>query len=77
MVYVGSSSVRRVAQLRRHFPQLHFESIRGNLNTRLKKLVSSDRYAGIILAAAGVRRMGWTDKITQVGSSFIFHFITL
>ncbi|XP_018026060.1 porphobilinogen deaminase-like [Hyalella azteca] len=62
---LGSSSVRRVAQLRRHFPQLQFESIRGNLNTRLKKLVSSDRYAGIILAAAGVRRMGWTDKISQ------------
>ncbi|KAF2350597.1 Porphobilinogen deaminase N-terminal, partial [Trinorchestia longiramus] len=63
---LGSSSVRRVAQLRRHFPHLQFESVRGNLNTRLNKLISSHHYAGLVLAAAGVHRMGWTDKISKI-----------
>lgn len=43
-----------------------FESVRGNLNTRFRKLDSADDYAALILAAAGVVRMGWKDRISQV-----------
>lgn len=39
---------------------------RGNLNTRLKKLDEKDDYAAIILAAAGLKRMGWESRISQV-----------
>ncbi|KAL7631861.1 UNVERIFIED_CONTAM: hypothetical protein RMT77_017832 [Armadillidium vulgare] len=62
---IGTSSLRRVAQLKRRFPHLQFESIRGNLNTRLQKLEKDGKYDAIILAAAGVVRMGWKDKISQ------------
>eukprot|EP01130_Rhizamoeba_saxonica_P018682 TRINITY_DN9430_c0_g1_i1.p1 TRINITY_DN9430_c0_g1~~TRINITY_DN9430_c0_g1_i1.p1 ORF type:complete len:312 (-),score=83.78 TRINITY_DN9430_c0_g1_i1:103-1038(-) len=63
---VGSSSLRRVAQLKRLYPQLEFKDIRGNLNTRLAKLNNTDNgYSAIILAAAGIIRMGWEDKITE------------
>ncbi|KAK4325711.1 hypothetical protein Pmani_003654 [Petrolisthes manimaculis] len=63
---IGTSSVRRAAQLKRKFPNLRFESVRGNLNTRLRKLDTADDYAALILAAAGVLRMGWADRISQV-----------
>lgn len=43
-------------------------SQRGNLNTRLKKLDEKEDFAAIILAAAGLRRMGWEDRISQVRS---------
>ena len=59
LLVAGSSSVRRVAQLSRHFPHLKCESVRGNLNTRLRKLQEGDKYAGLVLAAAGIHRMGW------------------
>ena len=63
---IGSSSVRRLAQLKRLYPHLAFQDVRGNLNTRLKKLDDSDSpYAGLLLAYAGVHRMGWDDRITQ------------
>ena len=64
---IGTSSQRRVAQLKRHYPQFRYKSIRGNLNTRLAKLDSADsqEYDGIILATAGIERMGWVDRITQ------------
>uniref|UniRef100_A0A6A7G1I0 hydroxymethylbilane synthase n=1 Tax=Hirondellea gigas TaxID=1518452 RepID=A0A6A7G1I0_9CRUS len=62
---IGSSSVRRVAQLSRHYPGLVCESVRGNLNTRLRKLEQDDHYSAIVLAAAGVHRMGWKNKIVQ------------
>ncbi|KAK8406414.1 hypothetical protein O3P69_007234 [Scylla paramamosain] len=62
---IGTSSVRRAAQLKRKFPDLVFESVRGNLNTRLRKLEEGDTYHALILAAAGVMRMGWEDKISQ------------
>lgn len=39
---------------------------RGNLNTRLKKLDEKDDFAAIILAAAGLKRMGWEERISQV-----------
>lgn len=61
---VGSSSLRRRAQLLHHYPYLDIQSIRGNLDTRLKKLQQGD-FEAIILAYAGVKRMGWEDLITE------------
>ncbi|XP_067910275.1 hydroxymethylbilane synthase, b isoform X3 [Heterodontus francisci] len=63
---VGTSSLRRAAQLRRRFPHLEFKDIRGNLNTRLKKLDEKGDYSAIVLAAAGLRRMGWESRISQI-----------
>ncbi|PVU93985.1 hypothetical protein BB560_005966 [Smittium megazygosporum] len=65
---VGTSSVRRIAQLKVLFPALVFSDIRGNLNTRMAKLDSADsNYDAIILAAAGVLRLGpgFADRISQ------------
>lgn len=61
---VGTSSLRRRAQLKKYRPDLQIEDLRGNLNTRMKKL-ESQNLDGIILAAAGVIRLGWADRITQ------------
>lgn len=63
---IGTSSLRRVAQLKRKFPSLVFHSVRGNLNTRLRKLENECLYDAIILAKAGIDRMGWTEKIGQI-----------
>ncbi|XP_072049410.1 porphobilinogen deaminase-like [Amphiura filiformis] len=63
---IGTSSVRRVAQLKRKYPHLQFQDIRGNLNTRLRKLDEADTYSAIILAVAGLKRMGWGDRISQI-----------
>ncbi|KAI8909778.1 porphobilinogen deaminase, dipyromethane cofactor binding domain-containing protein [Gorgonomyces haynaldii] len=63
---VGTSSVRRSAQLKAKYPHLVFESVRGNLNTRLRKLDEDDTYSCLLLAYAGVHRMGWDSRITQV-----------
>ncbi|XP_015121496.1 porphobilinogen deaminase isoform X4 [Diachasma alloeum] len=64
---IGTSSLRRSAQLARNMPHLKIESIRGNLNTRLKKLDDEEGpFAAIILAAAGLKRMGWDDRISQL-----------
>jgi hydroxymethylbilane synthase len=62
---IGTSSLRRLAQLRHHFPHLSFKDIRGNVNTRLAKLDSGD-YDGIILAAAGLNRLEMGDRIHQI-----------
>lgn len=62
---VGTSSLRRLAQLRHHFPHLAFKDIRGNLNTRLAKLDEGE-YDAIILAVAGLQRLGMGDRIHQV-----------
>jgi len=62
---VGTSSLRRLAQLRHHFPHLSFKDIRGNLNTRLQKLDAGE-YDAIILAAAGLQRLGMSDRIHQI-----------
>lgn len=59
---VGTSSLRRESQLRRAFPALHFEPLRGNVNTRLAKL-DAGQYDAIILAAAGLRRLGFESRI--------------
>ena len=61
---VGTSSLRREAQLRRLRPDLRYEVIRGNLQSRYRKLEEGP-YEAIILAAAGVRRLGWQDRITH------------
>jgi hydroxymethylbilane synthase len=61
---VGTSSLRRRAQLQALRPDLEVLDLRGNLNTRLAKLDRGD-YDAIILAAAGVRRLGWKDRISE------------
>ena len=61
---VGTSSLRRVAQLKKYRPDLEMVSLRGNLNTRMNKL-ERENMDGIILAAAGVERLGWSDRISQ------------
>nr|CAI5819532.1 unnamed protein product [Callosobruchus analis] len=65
---IGTSSLRRTAQLLKKYPHLKVESIRGNLNTRLRKLDELDTYNAIILAASGLIRMGWENRITEVSS---------
>ncbi|KAJ1914153.1 porphobilinogen deaminase [Tieghemiomyces parasiticus] len=74
---VGTSSVRRIAQLRRQFPHLTFADVRGNLNTRLRKLDDPQgTYDALILAVAGMRRMGWADRISQIlPESTILHAV--
>jgi hydroxymethylbilane synthase len=60
---VGTSSLRRRAQLRAARPDVEVLDLRGNLNTRLAKLDAGD-YDAIVLAAAGVRRLGWSERIS-------------
>ncbi|MGB3137579.1 MAG: hydroxymethylbilane synthase, partial [Nodosilinea sp.] len=62
---IGTSSLRRLAQLRHHYPHLTFKDIRGNLNTRLRKL-DEGGYDGIILAVAGLQRMDMSDRIHEI-----------
>jgi hydroxymethylbilane synthase len=62
---VGTSSLRRAAQLRAARPDLVIENIRGNLDTRLRKL-DEGQYDAIVLAAAGLRRLGWADRIAEL-----------
>ncbi|MBE9213365.1 hydroxymethylbilane synthase [Plectonema cf. radiosum LEGE 06105] len=62
---IGTSSLRRLAQLRHHFPHFEFKDVRGNLNTRLAKLDAGE-YDALILAAAGLGRLGMADRIHQV-----------
>jgi len=62
---VGTSSLRRQCQLRRMRPDLEVLNLRGNVNTRLGKLDNGD-YDAILLAAAGVKRMGWESRITEL-----------
>ncbi len=62
---VGTSSLRRRAQLQARRADLEVLDLRGNLNTRLAKLDRGE-YEGIILAAAGVLRLGWEDRISEL-----------
>ena len=62
---VGTSSLRRESQLRARFPYLQVQPLRGNVQTRLRKL-DEGQYAAIILAAAGLKRLGLADRITTV-----------
>jgi len=61
---IGTSSLRRRAQLLSHRPDLQIEDIRGNVKTRLEKIVSQNLDA-TVLACAGMERLGYGDKITQ------------
>jgi hydroxymethylbilane synthase len=67
---VGTSSLRRLAQLRHHYPHLEFKDVRGNVITRLEKLDAGD-YDCLILAAAGLTRLGFADRIHQIIPSHI------
>ncbi|OGT03556.1 MAG: hydroxymethylbilane synthase [Gallionellales bacterium RBG_16_57_15] len=65
---VGTSSLRRESQLRARFPHLQIEPLRGNVQTRLRKL-DEGQYAAIILAAAGLKRLGLGARIRNIISS--------
>lgn len=67
---VGTSSLRRIAQLKRIRPDLNFEPIRGNLDTRLRKL-DEGQYQAIVLAAAGLTRLGLSDRIADIFPSTV------
>lgn len=62
---VGTSSLRREAQLRERHPELRVEPLRGNVNTRLHRL-DQGNHAAVILAAAGLRRLGFADRIAAL-----------
>ena len=62
---VGTSSLRRLAQLRHHYPHLSFKDVRGNVITRLEKLDAGD-FDCLILAAAGLGRLGLGDRIHEL-----------
>ena len=62
---VGTSSLRRTVLLRALRPDLQIEPLRGNLDTRLRKL-DEGQYAGIVLAAAGLKRLGLSDRIRHI-----------
>jgi len=65
---VGTSSLRRSSQLQHARPDLKIESIRGNIDSRLRKL-TTEGFDAIMLATAGLVRMGWEDRITEHLSS--------
>ena len=65
---VGTSSLRRVVQLRALRPDLQIEPVRGNLDTRLRKL-DEGQFDAIVLAAAGLKRLGLGDRIRSVFSA--------
>lgn len=62
---IGTSSVRRAAQIRRLVPGAIFDAIRGNVDTRLRKLDARD-YDALVLAAAGLKRLGFGDRISAL-----------
>ena len=61
---LGCSSLRRTLQLKKLYPDMEVKSIRGNLQTRLRKLDSGE-YSGLILAAAGLKRLGLEQRINR------------
>jgi hydroxymethylbilane synthase len=64
-VVIGTSSLRRLAQLRHRFPHFAFKDVRGNLITRMAKLDAGE-YDALILAVAGLERLGMSDRIHQI-----------
>jgi hydroxymethylbilane synthase len=62
---VGTSSLRRESQLRERFPNLVVKALRGNVNTRLRKLDAGE-YDAVILAAAGLKRLGFSERIRDL-----------
>lgn len=61
---IGTSSKRRIVQLLALYPDAEFKSVRGNIQTRLKKL-DSGAYSGLVLAAAGLKRLGLSGRISR------------
>ena len=61
---IGTGSLRRIAQLYRARPDVTVEPIRGNVDTRLRKL-DGGQFDAIVLAAAGLRRLGWAERISE------------
>ncbi len=61
---IGSSSLRRRLQLKSHYPELDYIELRGNVGTRLEKLAAGN-FDGILLAAAGLERLGLQDRISE------------
>ncbi|MHB0977101.1 MAG: hydroxymethylbilane synthase [Candidatus Aquicultorales bacterium] len=61
---IGTSSLRRRAQLLKYRPDLKLVDVRGNLDTRVRK-IEEGQFDGIILASAGLKRLGWEDRITE------------
>jgi hydroxymethylbilane synthase len=61
---IGTCSLRRTLQLRNRMPDLTIIPLRGNLDTRIKK-IETEALDGVIVAAAGIRRMGWVAKVSQ------------
>ncbi len=62
---IGTSSLRRISLLKAHFPNIETKNLRGNVDTRLRKL-EEGLYDGIILAYAGVKRLGLEQNITDI-----------
>jgi hydroxymethylbilane synthase len=62
---IGTSSLRRQVQLRHRFPSIRITTLRGNVDTRLRKLADGE-FDAIILALAGLRRLGRESVVTQV-----------
>ncbi|RJX41433.1 hydroxymethylbilane synthase [Paenibacillus pinisoli] len=62
---VGTSSLRRSSQLKNRRPDLQLESIRGNIDSRIRKL-ETEGFDAVVLAAAGLSRMGWEDRISAL-----------
>jgi hydroxymethylbilane synthase len=61
---IGTGSLRRAAQIKAMLPDVSIMPLRGNIDTRLKK-IETENLTGVILAAAGMKRMGYLEKITQ------------
>lgn len=68
---VGTGSLRRQAQLRRLRPDLDIRDLRGNVDTRLRK-VESGEYEAVMLSKAGLDRLGWSARITETMSPEVF-----
>lgn len=63
---IGSSSLRRRLQVERLFPDKKIIPVRGNINTRLKKLDESSGLSGLVLAVSGLKRLGLDNRITRI-----------
>ena len=64
---IGTSSTRRIAQLKLNYPQFTYKNIRGNMNTRWEKLSNPELgYDAMIVAVAGFQRLCWTDRLSEI-----------
>lgn len=69
--HIGTSSLRRICQILNRRPDLRISNLRGNVDTRLRKL-DERQFDAIVLAAAGIKRLGRGDRITQILSTETF-----